>query len=111
MIGNFSESRGGFVVCHVCGMAFNPSPERRYTVKEKDGIGAIVGNTYYDAFDCPHCGCQNIVGLRLDPIFVKPREEAGDDEEPTEDVTVTTETTVEIEAEEGRVEPADYMNE
>lgn len=110
MIENFSESRGGFVVCHVCGMAFNPSPERRYTVKEKDGIGAIVGNTYYDAFDCPHCGCQNIVGLRLDPIFVKPAEEDEDEgEELTETVTVTTETT--IEAEESPEEPTDYTNE
>lgn len=108
MIENFSESRGGFVVCHVCDMAFNPSPERRYTVKEKDGIGAVVGNTYYDAFDCPRCGCQNIVGLRLDPTFVKPAEE-DEDEEPTEDVTVTTEPT--IEAEESPEEPTDYTNE
>lgn len=111
MIENFSETSGGFVICHVCGRSFNADASRRYTAKEKDGIGAIVGNTYYDAFDCPYCECQNVVGLRLDAILVKPREEAGDDEEPTEDVTVTTETTVEIEAEEGPEEPADYMNE
>lgn len=27
-------------------------------------IGALSGRTYFDAFDCVHCGSQNIVGVR-----------------------------------------------
>lgn len=61
----------GMYTCDVCGRDFPLIAEERYTVRgtEKSGIAAaIVGFEEADrhnAFDCPHCGCQNAVNLRM----------------------------------------------
>ena len=60
----------GMRTCAVCGRDFPLLAEEHYVTKEpgKTGIKAIVidgeATKYHDAFDCPHCGCQNIVGDR-----------------------------------------------
>ena len=52
--------------CKVCGKRFKPIKENRYeVVKNPEGILALTqSSTTYEAFDCPRCGCQNIVGVR-----------------------------------------------
>ena len=57
----------GMTTCKVCGRDFPLLAEEHYVVRdvEKKGvIPAINGQTeaeMYDAFDCPHCGCQNVM--------------------------------------------------
>ena len=60
----------GMCTCDVCGRDFPLIAEERYTVRgaEKSGLATAISfeeADRYDAFDCPHCGCQNIVNLRL----------------------------------------------
>ena len=60
----------GMYTCDVCGRDFPLIAEERYTVRgaEKSGLATAISfeeADRYDAFDCPHCGCQNIVNLRL----------------------------------------------
>lgn len=60
----------GAKTCHVCKRSFPLIFERRYVVRgvKASGPVATFGNPepqLHDAFDCPHCGCQNIVGDRL----------------------------------------------
>ena len=64
------ENLKGMHVCETCGRGFALIAEERYTVRtvEKTGLaGAFSGeeSDLYDAFDCPHCGCQNVVNKRL----------------------------------------------
>lgn len=56
--------------CDVCGRDFPLIAEDRYTVRgtEMSGIATAISfeeADRYDAFDCPHCGCQNVVNKRL----------------------------------------------
>lgn len=58
--------------CKVCGARFTPTADRRYTaIKDTSGTGLIAAlgssetPTYYDAFDCPACGCQIRLDIRL----------------------------------------------
>lgn len=56
--------------CKVCNTMFPALRERRYTARDETetGLAAALGKTnegkLYDAFDCPHCGCQHIVQER-----------------------------------------------
>lgn len=54
------------IKCGVCGKRFVPDKEQRYTAgKVSAGLSRLTTPyTYYDAFDCPQCGCQIIVGVR-----------------------------------------------
>ena len=58
----------GMYTCKICGREFPLMAEEHYTTKSplKTGLAAVAGGTekLHDAFDCPHCGCQNIVGER-----------------------------------------------
>lgn len=57
----------GFRICHACKMPFMLKDENRYTVKDRPGAFSFAGGPeYMDAFDCPRCGCQNILGGRLE---------------------------------------------
>lgn len=51
--------------CNICGKRFRLLKSNRYeVVKSPVGLNCLTqGITYYNAFDCPHCGCQNIVGV------------------------------------------------
>ena len=56
--------RRGMRKCNVCGKKFKILAKNRYeVVKNPVGITCLTqGAVYYNAFDCPYCGCQNIVG-------------------------------------------------
>lgn len=56
--------------CLVCGIEFALVHERRYTARENSmsGLAAVAGGAepaLHDAFDCPECGCQNVINPRL----------------------------------------------
>ena len=50
--------------CKVCGSFFRLLAKNRYEVKMiPEGIPCLTSRvTYYNAFDCPKCGCQNLYG-------------------------------------------------
>ena len=64
----------GMTTCKVCGRDFPLIAEEHYMAQDPQRVGAIVNmvNTdkafEYDAFDCPHCGCQNIMQERKQEI-------------------------------------------
>lgn len=51
--------------CNVCGRKFRLLSKNRYEIEKRPvGLNCLTeGITYYNAFDCPYCGCQNIVGV------------------------------------------------
>ena len=60
----------GMIKCKVCGRDFAIFPERHYVCRDFGRTGlkeAFFGKerTQYDAFDCPLCGCQNAVQVRM----------------------------------------------
>jgi len=67
--------------CNVCSKRFRLLKENRYeVVKSPVGLNRLTqGTIYYNAFDCPHCGCQNIVGV-VEKGKVKSESEEDDDE-------------------------------
>ena len=52
--------------CKICGKRFKLIKENRYLAKEKIGSLECLkkASKTFEAFDCPHCGCQNIVNIR-----------------------------------------------
>lgn len=60
----------GMTTCKVCERDFPLIYENHYIVRDPQKTGAIANlvNTdvayEYDAFDCPHCGCQNVMQNR-----------------------------------------------
>lgn len=48
--------------CSFCGNTFEIEIDKKYVVKNIEA-GRIA---YYDAMDCPKCGCQNIIWKRLE---------------------------------------------
>lgn len=51
--------------CNICGRRFRLLAKNRYeVVRRAAGLNFLTqGTVYYNAFDCPYCGCQNIVGV------------------------------------------------
>ncbi len=51
--------------CNICGRRFKLLAKNRYEVVRRPVgfTGLTERTTYFNAFDCPHCGCQNIVGI------------------------------------------------
>lgn len=60
----------GMTTYKVCGQDFPLTAEEHYIAQDpqKIGVFANLANTdratEYDAFDCPHCGCQNVMQER-----------------------------------------------
>ena len=52
--------------CKVCGKRMRLNAKDRYDVVVYPvGVNCLVeGAKHYEAFDCPKCGCQNIVNVR-----------------------------------------------
>lgn len=55
--------------CVICEKEFELNKEDRYTSRgeARVGLSAIAGGheeTLYDTFDCPFCGCQNVMQER-----------------------------------------------
>lgn len=64
----------GMTTCKVCGRDFALIKEEHYVASDnaKTGVMGAIGGTepdIYDAFDCPHCGCQNIMQTRKRSYF------------------------------------------
>lgn len=63
----------GMRTCVICGRDFPLLVEDHYVARDPSKIGAIANlvnidkDFEYDAFDCPHCGCQNIMQERKCP--------------------------------------------
>lgn len=52
--------------CKICGKEFELKKENKYLATEKiSAFGALkqLPKTF-EAFDCPHCGCQNVINIR-----------------------------------------------
>lgn len=64
----------GMAACEVCGRGFPLIAEEVYVARdvERSGIAAVVvgevESAWYDAIDCPHCGCQNVLQERKRPL-------------------------------------------
>lgn len=63
----------GMATCKICGRDFALIAEEHYIVKDphKGGlVTSIAGEAIYmyDAFNCPHCGCQYIAQPRKAPV-------------------------------------------
>lgn len=54
--------------CKTCGKHFKLRHESRYEVLVRESF--ITKPTTYNAFDCPKCGCQNLVSIK-ETEFVK----------------------------------------
>lgn len=53
------------MVCKVCGVEFAPKKENKYIAKVVKRTSMLTADMeYYDAFNCPQCGCQQLAGLR-----------------------------------------------
>lgn len=52
--------------CKVCNKRFSLNKENKYEVINRPtGLNVLTERTkIYEAFDCPRCGCQNIVNIR-----------------------------------------------
>lgn len=52
-------------VCKVCGKQFDLIKENKYIVQKNKGINSIANRIKkFECFDCPHCGCQNVLNIR-----------------------------------------------
>ena len=59
----------GLMTCIVCGRDFALIEEEHYVARDNEQKGIVNAiadkeGKLYDAFDCPHCGCQNILQER-----------------------------------------------
>ena len=54
------------MICKVCKRRFTASKDNKYLVQKARSItdAIMTAPTTYEAFDCPKCGCQNIVNVR-----------------------------------------------
>lgn len=94
--------------CKVCGKEFELQKEEHYITRDvtRVGLTVIIGGSeeeLYDTFDCPHCGCQNVMqGRKRDyvprPVLEEAKEEECSDEddwlaevEENDDATVAAE--------------------
>lgn len=51
--------------CKVCGKKFELLKKNKYIVQENKGLSAMAnGCKRFECFNCPKCGCQNIVNVR-----------------------------------------------
>lgn len=91
------------VKCVVCNKDFELIKENRYTSRDegRKGISAIAGGseeTLYDTFDCPYCGCQNVMQKRRRSyINIKVAEEECVTESDFEEVEENDDSTVAVE--------------
>lgn len=82
----------GMTACKICGQDFPLMTEEHYIAQDPRKIGALanLANTdkaiEYDAFDCPHCGCQNIMQIRK-PLWMPETCECDVESEESEEKT------------------------
>lgn len=61
--------------CKICECEFIPEKKEHYISRDevKVGFSSLAGGMeekIYDTFDCPKCGCQNIVGDRKRELYI-----------------------------------------
>lgn len=66
------------ITCRVCNAKFPPQKENRY-IAEQTTLSFMSGASTmpHEAFDCPVCGCQNLVGVyspRVRPVISPTKE-------------------------------------
>ena len=68
------------IKCKVCKTRFSGSKEALYLATEKTTVltAFTTGTKAFECFDCPKCGCQNAVNVRM--TAVKYDEEGCDDD-------------------------------
>ena len=64
------------IKCKVCECEFIPEKKEHYVSRDevKVGLSNLAGGMeekIYDTFDCPQCGCQNVMGERKRPLYIK----------------------------------------
>lgn len=78
----------GAIECKICGRIFALNAEETYVARDikQQGIAMALKSEetkIYDAIDCPHCGCQNILQERKrdlnDDILYSLEEDTEDD--------------------------------
>lgn len=57
--------------CKVCGKEFELLKENKKFVMENGLEKIFSGSNIKEAFDCTHCGCQNIVNDYLREVTIK----------------------------------------
>lgn len=63
--------------CSICGKRFVPRKENVYQVSESANVLAklVTPDAIYDAIDCPRCGCQKKLAIRMSRIMQTKQEE------------------------------------
>lgn len=80
--------------CKICECEFVPDKKEHYISRDevKVGLSNLAGGIeakIYDTFDCPQCGCQNIMGERKRSICGENvKEEIEEEEEELEEPEV-----------------------
>lgn len=64
-----AEMIAGLRRCSVCNKDFQMDIRSHYVSRDNKttGLNTIMSNvevSVYDTFDCPHCGCQNVIQER-----------------------------------------------
>lgn len=69
------------IKCKVCGTRFAMSKESLYLATEKTAVLAALTTPAkaFECFDCPKCGCQNAVNIRMAAVMEIEDEEADAD--------------------------------
>lgn len=62
------------MICKVCKSYYKAKKENRYEVIESKGALSTIAEPakIFEAFDCPKCGCQNIVNVRECKRYTEP---------------------------------------
>ena len=60
--------------CNVCGKWFAPKREKIYLVKNYNRGGLLT-----DAIDCPRCGCQKLLAVRITRVVERDNENECED--------------------------------
>ena len=72
-------------LCYVCGAKITVKKDLVYLVREREvPVSEVFVRTpaVYDAMDCPHCGCQQLLATRLPKLdFTVVTEVQNDDED------------------------------
>ena len=61
--------------CKICGKDFELKLDNHYVSRDNETHGIVNAirseeENIFDTFDCPYCGCQNIIQQRKRPAFV-----------------------------------------
>lgn len=58
------------IKCGVCGKRFLPNKEAVYQTTESLSLGQVLTQVpkRYDVIDCPQCGCQQLLGIRMPKV-------------------------------------------